>query len=125
MRCEIAGCSILLYCHNMKTLKFAPDLCALIIAGNKTSTWRLFDEKNLQVGDVISCVNSSTLTPFGTAIISSVYTKKLGSLEETDWEGHERFDSPEIMYTTYRSYYGDRVGPDTEVKIVHFSFQKL
>jgi len=34
----------------MKTLKFAPDLCAQILAGTKTSTWRLFDDKNLMGG---------------------------------------------------------------------------
>lgn len=34
-----------------KTLKFTPELSAKILSGEKTSTWRLFDDKNLQKGD--------------------------------------------------------------------------
>lgn len=31
-----------------KALKFTPELSAKILSGEKTSTWRLFDDKNLQ-----------------------------------------------------------------------------
>ncbi len=34
----------------MKTLKFKPHLVAQILAGTKTSTWRLFDDKNITGG---------------------------------------------------------------------------
>lgn len=34
----------------MKTIKFTPELSEQIIAGTKTSTWRLFDDKDLTVG---------------------------------------------------------------------------
>lgn len=110
--------------HKEKTLKFTPDLCAKILEGSKTSTWRLFDDKNLQVGDELIFVNSETLEPFGTAQITSLRTKTLGSLEEEDWVGHEQFPSEEDMYATYGKYYGNRVEPDTEVKIIQFEFQK-
>lgn len=49
--------------------------------------------------------------------------KTLGTLEESDWNGHERYDSDETMYATYRSYYGDQVNPDTEVKLIQFTFK--
>jgi hypothetical protein len=108
----------------MKTLKFAPELCEQIIARIKTSTWRLFDDKDLTVGDEINFVNKATLESFGTGEITQLYTKTLGTLEESDWIGHERFDSEEAMYSTYKTFYGDRVTPETEVKIIHFTFSE-
>ena len=108
----------------MKTLKFAPELCEQILAGTKTSTWRLFDDKDLSVGDTLTFINKQTLESFGTGEITQMHVKTLGTLEESDWLGHERFASEEIMYDTYRSYYGDGVGPDTEVKIIQFKFKQ-
>lgn len=49
----------------MKTIKFRPALAKLIIEGKKTTTWRLFDDKNLQVGDVVELVNWETKEVFG------------------------------------------------------------
>lgn len=106
----------------MKTLKFTPELCEQILAGTKTSTWRLFDDKDLTVGDAIEFINKATLQSFGTGEITQLYTKTLGTLKESDWIGHERFSSEEVMYATYRQYYGDKVCPDTEVKIIQFTF---
>ena len=106
----------------MKTLKFAPELCTQIVAGTKTSTWRLFDDKDLTVGDELIFVNKATLESFGTGEITHLYVKTLGTLKESDWIGHERFASDEVMYATYRRYYGDTVSQYTEVKIIHFTF---
>ena len=71
----------------MKTLKFKPHLCEQILAGEKTSTWRLFDDKDLQVGDVVECLNQETLAVIGTATLTAVKQKTLGTLTETDWGG--------------------------------------
>ena len=106
----------------MKTLKFKAHLCDEIVAGNKTSTWRLFDDKELKTGDELEFINKDTSETFGTATITDLYTKTLGTLEEKDWEGHERFATDDEMYATYREYYSDAVGPDTEVKILSFAF---
>ncbi|MAZ56893.1 hypothetical protein CL653_03815, partial [bacterium] len=109
----------------MKTLKFKTHLCDKILDGSKTSTWRLFDDKDLQVGDELKFINKDTGETFGTATIISLYTKTLGTLEDKDWEGHEQFASDEEMYETYRSYYGDEVDEDSEAKILSFSFYPL
>jgi uncharacterized protein YqfB (UPF0267 family) len=109
----------------MKTLKFKPHLCEQILEGVKTSTWRLFDDKDLKEGDVLTLLNKETLDSFGTAVITSLYTKTLGTLEDKDWEGHERFASDEEMYATYRKYYGNNVNEDSEVKIISFAFNPL
>jgi 16S rRNA (adenine1518-N6/adenine1519-N6)-dimethyltransferase len=106
----------------MKTLEFKSHLCDQILDGSKTSTWRLFDDKDLQNGDELEFLNKDTGETFGTATITSLYTKTLGTLEDKDWEGHERFASDEEMYSTYRQYYGDSVDKNTEVKLLSFAF---
>lgn len=106
----------------MKTLKFTPELCQQILDETKTSTWRLFDDKDLSVGDTLLFINKETSEPFGSAMITKLTTKTLGTLEESDWEGHERFSSEEVMYQTYRQFYGDKVGPDTKLKLLQFTF---
>ena len=107
----------------MKTLKFASELCEKILSGEKTATWRLFDDKDLQVGDEVEFANKQTSVIIGVAVIQSLKTKTLGTLEESDWEGHERYSSETEMYETFRGFYGDRVSPNTEVKIIDFTFQ--
>lgn len=104
----------------MKTVKFMPHLAEMVLRGEKTSTWRLFDDKDLSVGDELSLVNKETLKEFAKAKITKVEEKKLKDLKDEDFVGHERFESEEQMYKTYRSYYGDNVGPDTMVKMIDF-----
>lgn len=106
----------------MKKIKFAPNLCEQILNGSKTATWRLFDDKDLRVGDDIEFVNKETLEVFGYGQILGLKIKTLGTLEESDWEGHERFSSDKEMYDTYKMYYGDKVSPDSQLKIIDFSF---
>lgn len=106
----------------MKTLKFTPQLVEKILSGEKTSTWRLFDDKNLTIGDELIFINKETLKEFGQATIISLKIKTLGTLEEDDWIGHEKFSSEEEMYESYKRYYGDKVNKDSEVKIITFEF---
>ena len=109
----------------MKTLKFAPHLVEKIIKGDKTSTWRLFDDKDLKDEDEIIFINKETGENFGIATITSIKVKTLGTLIEEDWIGHEKFASDDEMYATYKKYYGDKIGPESEVKILTFSFQSI
>lgn len=109
----------------MKTLKFAPHLVQKIIKGEKTSTWRLFDDKDLQEKDNLSFIDKETGEKFGTAIITSLKIKTLGTLVDSDWVGHEKFANEEEMYVAYKKYYGDKVNPDSEVKILTFNFKPL
>ncbi len=104
----------------MKTLKFVPHLVPLILSREKISTWRLFDDKDLQKDDNLLLINKVTGEEFAKAIIIKIEEKKLKDLEENDFEGHEKFESEEKMYETYKSYYGDKVTPDTIIKMVDF-----
>jgi len=44
----------------MKTLKFANNLVSLILSGEKTATWRLFDDKDLTKGDKVLFLDQET-----------------------------------------------------------------
>ncbi len=108
----------------MKTLKFRHQLAEEILIGRKTVTWRLFDDKDLKVGDKIELLYWETKEKFADAEIIEVREKRLGNIEEKDFEGHEKFESREEMLETYRKYYGDVVDWDTCIKIIKFRLRR-
>ena len=107
----------------MKTIKFREYLVPLVLSGEKDCTWRLFDDKDLEEGDRVTLINWNTLEPFSDAILVSVKEKTLKDLHDADFEGHEKFESTEKMYEEYRKYYGDKVTPESVVKIIKFRLQ--
>jgi hypothetical protein len=104
----------------MKTVKFRDYLVPLVISGKKTSTWRLFDDKDLSVGDKIELRGFGKEVPFGTAIITRVVEKSFQDLEPADFDGHNAYRDEAEMYRTFSGYYNRPVGPDTVVKIIWF-----
>ncbi|MDD5437796.1 MAG: ASCH domain-containing protein [Patescibacteria group bacterium] len=104
----------------MKTLKFASNLVPLILSSEKISTWRLFDDKDLQIGDELAFINKETGEEFAKAHITSMSIKPLSQVTPGDYEGHEKYSSIDEMLETYKKYYGDKVTPETEVKILKF-----
>lgn len=106
-----------------KSLKFREYLVPLVLSGEKNVTYRLFDDKNLQIGDRVDLINWNTKEVFGEGKLTEVIEKSLGKLEESDFEGHEKFENEEEMYETYRKYYGDKVNEDTIVKIIKFELK--
>ena len=53
----------------MKVIKFKNSLVSSVLSGEKDSTWRLFDDKDLKEGDELSLVNKDTMEEFGKAVI--------------------------------------------------------
>lgn len=104
----------------MKSLKFRPDLVKDILAGKKTTTWRLFDDKDLQEGDRVELLNWETKERFVDAQINHIREKQVADISEADYEGHERYENPEVLLKTLQEYYGERVNPETVVKIIEF-----
>jgi len=104
----------------MKTLKFMPHLVPLVLGGEKTSTWKLFDDKDLKKGDELILINKSTGEEFAKAMITKTEEKKLKDLNDKDSEGHERYQTQNDMVEHFRKYYGDKVNLNTIVKIVDF-----
>lgn len=96
----------------------------MVLSGEKFVTWRLFDDKDLAVGDDLVFINSDTGEEFGTAIILEVREKSLKDINEDDFVGHEKFESHEAMFQTCVNYYGDKVTPETIVKIIRFDFKQ-
>lgn len=109
----------------MKILKFKDYLVSKILDGSKVITWRLFDDKNLQVGDELIFVNSVSGKEFAKAKITEVREKVLGEIAEVDFEeGHERYKNQEDMLAHYRNYYSDKVDLNSVIKIVKFKLLK-
>lgn len=108
----------------IKTLKFKHHLVQQILDGTKTVTWRLFDDKNLQTGDILEMIDADTGKSFCQAMITKIKEKKLGEVEENDFEGHERYASKEEMLGHYRGYYGEKVDRDTIIKMIDFKIIK-
>ena len=107
----------------MKIIKFRKSLSEQILRGEKTTTWRLFDDKNLQQGDEVSFAVWETGQEFSKAELTSVQEKSFTSLTDEDWHGHEKFSSDEEMYATYKKYYGREVNENTKVKIIKFELK--
>jgi hypothetical protein len=103
-----------------KQIKFSAELIEPILNGQKTSTWRLFDDKNLTTGDIIDFIRRPELTVFAKAELTSIIEKPLGKLDSKDLEGHEAYDSRESLYQNFAKLYKKEVGPDTLAKIVKF-----
>jgi ribonuclease HI len=112
----------------VKTLKFDHELAQLILRGEKTSTWRLYDDKDLSVNDQIRIIDkvnpsdSSSWALIGQGQVREIIEKKLGDVTPADMAGHEAFSSKNEMLNTYKSYYGERVTFETPVKIIFFNF---
>lgn len=107
-----------------KKLKFAAPLVPLVLNGSKNSTWRLWDDKDLQTGDTVDFTEHTTQKVFASGTLTKVIEKPLGAITEEDKSGHETFGTDAEMYTTYTNYYGKPVGKDTLVKIIWFKLVK-
>lgn len=92
----------------------------LILSGKKAVTWRLFDDKDLKRGDEIAFLDKATGKEFAKAVLTEVREKALKDIKETDLQGHEAFSSQEAMTAHYRGLYGDKVVPESIVKIISF-----
>jgi ribonuclease HI len=112
----------------VKTLKFDHNFAKQIASGEKTATWRLFDDKDLSVNDRIKIIdkvdpeNEKTWAVIGEAKVNEIVEKKLSDVTDADMAGHEVFKSKEAMLETYRQRYGDRVSLDDAIKMVYFHF---
>ena len=114
----------------MKTLKLEHELAQQVLSGQKTSTWRLFDDKNFSVNDTVAIIDkadpndAASWQVIGEAVISKIVQKRLRDVSDEDYDGHERYDSLEHMLNVFRGYYTyQNVEPDTPVKILYFDFR--
>lgn len=103
-----------------KKLRFNKNLVPLVLSGEKYKTWRFWDDKNLQVGDILDFLERPRDSHFATAKVIEVLVKKMSELTKEDKKGHEKFKDDLEMYETYSGYYNREVTSQTEVKIIRF-----
>jgi len=103
----------------MKTLKFKHDFVEEILEGRKSTTWRLFDDKNLTARDELELVDRDSNKTFAKATITGIKEKKIRDLTEEELKNHG-YANTEDMLSSHRGYYGDRVDLDTDVKMIDF-----
>lgn len=108
----------------MKILKFATHLVPQLLSWEKTSTWRLFDDKDLSIWDELEFRKSEDNDIIGHGTITSLIEKPVRDITKNDYSGHERFRDVEEIIQNLRKYYGDTVDENSIVKIIHFTFKK-
>ena len=112
----------------MKYVKVSHKVAKLILEGEKSSTWRINDEKNISVDDDIGIIDKvdpkdqSSWQIVGTGRVNSVVQKRLSDLDNHDLGPGEEFDSRQEMIKRFRDYYGPDVNENTTVKIINFDF---
>lgn len=112
----------------MKTLKLDHDLATQIREGKKRTTWRLYDDKDISVGDKVLLIDKKdgdkpeTWESMGVAHVTQVTEKRIRDLNTDDREGHEKYNSKDELLTTFKRYYGDRVTLDTPIKVIKFTY---
>lgn len=103
----------------IKKLQFSEPLPQMVLDGLKDISWRIDDEKNIAVDDILSlCYNDGR--EFARASVIWVKETRFKYFTEEDKEGHEKFSSDEEMYATYSRYYKMEVNPDTRVKVIKY-----
>lgn len=107
----------------MKVVKFRKHFIPEILSGNKNTTWRLFDDKNLSVGDEVELVEKESLSKFGEAKIVNVVNKNIEELQPQELLEHG-YENVNRMIEGHKLYYGDKVSLKTQVKIIQFELHK-
>lgn len=112
----------------MKTLKVDHKGAELIKTAKKTSTWRVYDDKDLHVNDEVEIIDKvdpvdpDSWRVIGKAKINLIIEKRLGDIDQQDMRGHETYDSRQEIIKEFQNYYGNSVTEDTPVKIIYFDF---
>lgn len=114
----------------MKILKLDHELATAVLAGDKNSTWRMYDDKDLRVNDDIELIDKvdpkrpESWVSIGTARIDRVVEKRLGEVSKLDFGGHGAYSSHEAMLRAFQEYYGPQVTFETPIKMIHFTLDK-
>jgi ribonuclease HI/uncharacterized protein YqfB (UPF0267 family) len=114
----------------VKQLKFDHQFAEAIMAGKKSATFRVNDDKDLRVGDKVQLVDKvdadhpKTWTIPGVLTITSITSVALDNLTKEQLTRAEFFDSPDEMLQTFRRYYGEHITMSTPVLVLTFSYEK-
>ncbi len=101
-------------------MKFNQNLIPLIVSKQKTATWRLFDDKNLSVGDTLELLNAETREIFAKAKIVSLSEKPISQVSDEDRVGHEPVGQGIELLKHYETLYKKKIDPNESIKIIRF-----
>jgi hypothetical protein len=107
----------------MKVIRFREHLSKHILDNKKNTTWRLFDDKDLSVGDDVSFVVYETGQEFARAKLTNVRETTFGQLTPDDWQGHDKYSSEIEMYKIFSHYYNRPVNKNSPVKVIKFDLE--
>src|SRR5687768_8447411 len=105
--------------RQMKSLKLNHDAAQQIANGETTTTWRLFDDKDLSVNDEVLLIDKvdpdrpETWQVIGTGIIRQVVQKRLAEIEADGSDNADDNQLPSKILTTAHEYYGNDVSDTT------------
>lgn len=111
---------------SMKALKLNHEFAQEVARGKKTSTWRVNDDKDLHVNDMVSLIDKvdplkpETWKSIGVVRISSILEKRLGEIEKKDVPPQEPLPSKSELLKIFQGFYGSQINLETPVKIVNF-----
>lgn len=107
-----------------KVIKFTPELTEKIKNKEKTSTMRMFDDKDLTEGEsvVLATRDGQNVSEFGEATLTQIIEKPLSKVTKKDYKGFKNLDT---SIEEFKQYYGDVVTKSTLVKIITFEVTKL
>lgn len=115
----------------MKTLKLNHNLAQKIINGELRSTWRLFDDKNLRVNDVVVAIDKvipsdeSSWKPIGEMYLTEVREKRLGDIGPEDYASNKERESLKKLLKRLSGYYkGQKITEDLPIKLIRFDFKQ-
>jgi len=112
----------------MKALKVNHELATHILSGEVSASVRLFDDKDLSVGDTVHIIDKrdpkdrNTWAPIGTALIHEVTQKAIGDFTPLELQAYKSGVTRESFLQDMRDYYGSTVGPDVVAKMIRFTF---
>ena len=98
----------------MKALKLNHEFAQAIVQGKKTSTWRVNDDKDLHVNDMVTLIDKvdplkpASWTSIGVVQISSILEKRLGEIEKNDVPPHELLPDKTELLKSSKDFTGHR-----------------
>lgn len=112
----------------MKVLKLNHAEADRILAGEQTTTIRLFDDKDIRVNDEIELLDKvdphdrASWRPIGIAKVTSVHEKLFGQLTIEDVKSESFGTSIQEAEEKLGFYYGAGINHNTPLKVIHFEF---
>jgi uncharacterized LabA/DUF88 family protein/uncharacterized protein YqfB (UPF0267 family) len=106
-----------LFQFQSKTVKFRETLAELVLKGEKTATWRLFDDKDLKVGDLLNLQIWETGKDFAKAKRKQFVSRIITGDYDAIVIGDSQFEKIPMSREKQVTYIHDKLGQLREIKL--------